>query len=155
MRQQLKRAETEREILKKATAYFARESHALREHREVRLDHSTWITQHRDSFPIVVHCDVLLVSTSGYYGSPSSRAERHQRIRHAVQQVNAESHGIYGRHKVAQVLHDHDDLESRYGNWACPVASARRSSPRRLQPTPRSNRPRTNWLKTSRPTHTT
>ena len=48
-----------------------------------------WITQHRDSFPVAVLCDVLLVSTSGYYGSlgrqPSSRAERHQRIRQAVQ----------------------------------------------------------------------
>ena len=79
-----------------------------------------WITQHRDSFPITVLCDVLLVSTSGYYGSlgrqPSSRADRHQRIQQAVQQVHAESHGIYGSHKVAQVLHDRDDLESACRN---------------------------------------
>ena len=51
-----------------------------------------WITQHRDSFPVAVLCDVLLVSTSGYYGSlgrqPSSRAERHQRIRQAVRDTS-------------------------------------------------------------------
>ena len=52
-----------------------------------------WITAHRDSFPISVMCDVLLVSTSGYYGSlgrkPGSRVERHRRIQHAVRQVHA------------------------------------------------------------------
>ena len=39
-----------------------------------------WITQHGDSFPIAVMCDVLEVSTSGYYASvdraPSPRAQR-------------------------------------------------------------------------------
>src|SRR5271154_4605512 len=67
-----------------------------------------WINQHRDSFPIAVMCDVLLVSTSGYYDSqgrqPSARAARHQRIQQAVQQVHAESHGIYGSQKVTEVL---------------------------------------------------
>ena len=44
-----------------------------------------WITKHRDSFPVAVMCDVLDVSTSGYYASrrpcaepagPASRADR-------------------------------------------------------------------------------
>ena len=52
-----------------------------------------WITRHRDLFPIAVMCDVLLVSTSGYYASlgrqSSPRGERHQRIQQAVQQVHA------------------------------------------------------------------
>ena len=67
-----------------------------------------WISQHRDSFPVAVLCDVLLVSISGDYGSlgrrPRSRAERHQRIRQAVQPVHAESHGTYGSHKVTRIL---------------------------------------------------
>jgi len=79
-----------------------------------------WITEHRDSFPITVLCDVLQVSTSGYYDSlgrePSPRARRHQRIRQAVRQVHAESYGIYGSQKVTEVLHDREDLESACRN---------------------------------------
>lgn len=74
-----------------------------------------WINTHRDSLPIAVMCDVLQVSTSGYYDSlqrqPGPRAERHQRIQQAVQQVHAESHGIYGSCKIADVLEKRDDLE--------------------------------------------
>lgn len=79
-----------------------------------------WITEHRDSFPIAVMCDVLLVSTAGYYDSlgrqPSPRTQRHQRIRQAVQQVHAESHGTYGSQKVARVLGVREDLESACRN---------------------------------------
>jgi len=75
-----------------------------------------WITQHRDSFPVAVMCDVLRVSTSGYYASlnreSSPRAQRHERIQQAVQQVHAESYGIYGSRKIAEVLEERDDLES-------------------------------------------
>ena len=75
-----------------------------------------WITEHRDSFPVAFMCQVLHVSTSGYYASldrtPSRRAQRHKRIQQAVQQVHAESHGIYGSRKVAEVLEERDDLES-------------------------------------------
>ena len=79
-----------------------------------------WITQHRDSFPVAVLCDVLQVSASGYYESlarqPGPRAERHQRIQQAVQQVHAESYGAYGSHKIAVVLSQRDDLESACRN---------------------------------------
>ena len=58
-----------------------------------------WITDHRDSFPVAVMCDLLKVSSSGYYDSidrpPSARAERHERIKQAVQQVHAKSYGIH------------------------------------------------------------
>ena len=82
-----------------------------------------WITKHRDSFPVAVMCDVLRVSTSGYYASldrePSPRAQRHERIQQAVQQVHAESFGIYGSRKIADELHlDHSDfisVKSAYG----------------------------------------
>ena len=79
-----------------------------------------WITQHRDSFPVAVMCDVLNVSPSGYYDSldrpPSARAERHERIQQAVQQVHAESHGIYGSYKVTEVMQQREDLESACRN---------------------------------------
>ena len=101
-----------------------------------------WITQHRDSFPVAVLCEVLLVSTSGYYDSlgrePGSRAERHQRIQHAVRQVHAESHGIYGGVKVAIVPRERDDLESACRNtvaatmWELGLASCVRKA---FQPT--------------------
>jgi putative transposase len=79
-----------------------------------------WIADHRDSFPVAVMCDVLNVSCSGYYDSldrqPSARAERHERLKQAVQQVHAESHGIYGSHKIAEVMQQREDLESACRN---------------------------------------
>jgi putative transposase len=79
-----------------------------------------WIAEHRDSFPVAVLCDVLNVSTSGYYEAlerpPSPRAERHQRIQEAVAQVHAESHGIYGSHKIAEELDKREELETACRN---------------------------------------
>jgi len=63
-----------------------------------------WISEHRDSFPVARMCEVLGVSTSGYYASvgrePSARVRRHERIKAAVAQVHAQSHGIYGSLKI-------------------------------------------------------
>jgi putative transposase len=74
-----------------------------------------WIQVHRDSFPIALMCEVLAVSKSGYYASlerpPSPRAERSQRIRAAVRQVHAQSHGIYGSAKIAQELAESEEFE--------------------------------------------
>ena len=84
-----------------------------------------WIQEHRDSFPIAVLCDVLQVSTSGYYDSltrpPSPRQQRRGRIQQAVQQVYVASHGNYGSYKIAAELHKRDDLETVCRNT---VASA-------------------------------
>jgi putative transposase len=86
-----------------------------------------WITENRDSFPVNMMCEVLNVSSSGYYDSmdrpPSERAKRHERIQLAVERVHAESHGVYGSVKVAEVLQKRDDLESACRNT---VASAMR-----------------------------
>jgi len=86
-----------------------------------------WIREHRDSFPIAVMCEVLGVSTSGYYASadrePSARARRHERIKVAVAQVHARSHGIYGSLKITQVLEQQDELERACRNT---VAAAMR-----------------------------
>ena len=63
-----------------------------------------WIHEHRDSFPVTVMCQVLQVAPSGYYDSldrePSRRAQRHERIKQSIQQVYAESYGIYGSLKM-------------------------------------------------------
>ncbi len=86
-----------------------------------------WIKEHRDSFPVAVMCGVLKVSPSGYYDSidrePSQRAVRHARIKESVQQVHAESHGIYGSLKIADQMQKRDDLESACRNT---VAAAMR-----------------------------
>ena len=81
---------------------------------------NAWITQHRDSFPITVMCDVLLVSTSGHYVSlgrqPSSLAERHQRIQHFIHQFHSEPHGTYGSHNVTRILRKRGELGSACRN---------------------------------------
>ncbi len=86
-----------------------------------------WIGQHRDSFPVAVMCRVLKVSPSGYYAAlgrePSPRAVRHERIKQSVATVHAQSHGIYGSHKIADQLQKRDDLESACRNT---VAAAMR-----------------------------
>ena len=79
-----------------------------------------WIREHRDSFPLAMLCQVLEISTSGYYAwldrEPSPRAQRQKRIQAAVRQVHAESHGIYGSQKVAHELAQRPDLESACRN---------------------------------------
>ena len=79
-----------------------------------------WIAEHRDSFPISVMCEVLNVSTSGFYDSvgraPSPRHERHELVQQAVRKVHAESHGTYGSRKIAHTLAQRDDLESACRN---------------------------------------
>src|SRR6476659_5645276 len=65
-------------------------------------------------------CRALRVSASGYYDwldrPPSPRAERHVKIQAVVQQVHAESHGIYGSVKIAKQLRERPDLESACRN---------------------------------------
>lgn len=132
LRKQLKRAELEREILKKATARrrrfdcpfgaFAKESLCP------FLDNrGAWIKDHCDAFPVIVMCDVLKVSSSGYYVArdrpPSRRAVRHERIKQSVVVAHADSHGIYGSIKVADQLRKRNDLESACRNT---VATAMR-----------------------------
>lgn len=86
-----------------------------------------WIGAHCDSFPVALMCEVLRVSTSGYYAAserePSPRQRRHERIQAAVAQVHAQSHGIYGSLKIARVLQEEDALESACRNT---VAAAMR-----------------------------
>jgi putative transposase len=65
-------------------------------------------------------CDLLDVSSSGYYASvdrePSPRAQRRERIDAAVRHVHAQSHAVYGSYKIAQELVKNDDLETACRN---------------------------------------
>lgn len=74
-----------------------------------------WIRAHRDTYPIKVMCQVLDVSTSGYYEAfgraPSQRAVRHLRILDSVRRVHAESRQIYGSRKIAETLDERLGLE--------------------------------------------
>jgi len=74
-----------------------------------------WIATNRDSFPIALMCEVLDVSTSGYYDAvdrpPSPRAQRRERINVSVRQVHADSQGVYGSGKVAKKLAQEEGLE--------------------------------------------
>jgi len=70
-----------------------------------------WIEEHRDSYPVAVMCEVLEVSTSGYYArvgrEPSPREQRRAAIAAAAEEAYHESGGIYGYRKV------HDDLQEQ------------------------------------------
>ena len=53
----------------------------------------------------------------GFNRPPSpARAQRHDQIQAAVQQVHAESHGIYGNHKIAREVDERPVLESACRN---------------------------------------
>jgi putative transposase len=79
-----------------------------------------WIHKHRDSFPIVLMCELLKVSRSGYYESIdrplSKRAERTAKIRQSIRQAFDENHGIYGSTKITEVLQERDELETACRN---------------------------------------
>ena len=71
-----------------------------------------WIQEQAHEFPIVQMCEVLALSSSGYYDwvgrEPSATAVRHQQITAAVKQSFGQSHKIYGHRKVHQdVVEDH------------------------------------------------
>ena len=78
-RREIKRLRMERDILKKAAAWFARESDSIpgKDSRRVKA--------HRAQFPIRVMCRVLGLSPSGYYAwlkrLPSNRARQDQALR--------------------------------------------------------------------------
>jgi len=67
-----------------------------------------WIKRHKRLFPTMVMCNVLKVSTSGYYGSikrnPSSGHIRRKAIAQAAAHSYFESNRIYGHRKVHRDL---------------------------------------------------
>ena len=82
-----------------------------------------WIDEHRDSYPVTVMCDVLKVSSSGYYAwgqrKPSRQTRRRQAITRAAVASYQQSGGIYGYRKV------HQDLQEQ--EIACCLETVRRA----------------------------
>lgn len=78
-------------------------------------------------YPVKLTCQVLGVSTSGYYDrcryQPGAQARRRARIRRDVRLVYEQSRGIYGSWKIADQMRQRDDLESACRNT---VAAAMR-----------------------------
>ena len=81
-----------------------------------------WIKEHDKDFPVAVMCEVLQLSTSGYYGwlvrKPSARQQRRQDIAQSAARFYFESKRIYGYRKVY-----HDLLEA---NVICCKETVRR-----------------------------
>lgn len=79
-----------------------------------------WISEHRDSFPVALMCQLLKVSRSGYYeslGRPrSKRSERTAKIHASVRQVFEASDTIYGPQKIAHELQQREELETACRN---------------------------------------
>jgi putative transposase len=79
-----------------------------------------WIKKYRDSYSTIMLCEVLQVSTSGYYrwagATPGRRAQRTASIQAAVKEVYEQSHGIYGSYKIAHKLQTEERLESACRN---------------------------------------
>ena len=65
-----------------------------------------WIKKHRRSYPLVLMCGMLEVSTSGFYEwlgrEPSQRQQRRDKIARVAARSYYESHRIYGYRKVWQ-----------------------------------------------------
>ena len=112
-RREIKRLRMERDILKKAAAWFARESDSIpgKDSRRVKA--------HRAQFPIRVMCRVLGLSPSGYYAwlkrPPSNRARQDQALREKIVQIWNENRRVYGRprlHAELRALRGTDEARS-------------------------------------------
>jgi putative transposase len=79
-----------------------------------------WIDEHKHVFAVSQMCRVLNVAKSGYYSrlqrQPSVRAQRSDEIKHAVQRLYDDSHGIYGSYKIADIMQQNDELKSACRN---------------------------------------
>jgi putative transposase len=79
-----------------------------------------WIKANRDSFTVTAMCDVLNVSSSGYYDwlkrKPGPRVRRTEAIKADVRKVYEESHGIYGSYKITQKLREDEQMETACRN---------------------------------------
>ena len=63
-----------------------------------------WIKEHEKEFTLIIMCDALNVSDSGYYAwigrKPSQRQQHRAELVERIQQVHQESHQIYGSPRI-------------------------------------------------------
>src|SRR5262249_23743157 len=97
LRRENKRLRLERELLKEATAFFARE--------RVRF---AFINAEKASLPVALMCRVLGVSRAGFYAwqsrSPSPRASEDRRLAVEVAAIHSASRRRYGSLRVHEEL---------------------------------------------------
>ena len=125
LRRELRRVEQERDILKKATAFFRPAERVI----------FAFILTEKAHYPVRTLCAVLQVSPSGYYAwrgrplvSPQVRANRALQAR--IRAIHAASHGRYGSPRIHRALQDDGE---RVG---------RRRMMRQMRLTPLRGRPR-------------
>ena len=95
-----RRLRMEKDILKKATAFFAKE----------KLMRYRFIDEHKKAWPVILMCDVLSVSRSGYYDwtgrSPSRRAQSNRKLDSRIHDIFARHRQRYGAPRITDALHD-------------------------------------------------
>lgn len=98
LKRELAEARMERDILKKATAYFAK----------AQLPGSALMTTLRAQYPLALLCRVLEVSRSGYYAwrhrRPSKRAQENARLEVAIRAAHVRTRQTYGPERLQAEL---------------------------------------------------
>ena len=68
----------------------------------------SFIREHRKAYSLARLCQILEVSSSGYYDwfdrPASTRSEEHRRLTHKIQHAHQQTHGIYGSPKIHRDL---------------------------------------------------
>ncbi|AWV89883.1 IS3 family transposase [Bradymonas sediminis] len=107
LKKKVRRLEQERAILKKAMSIFA-------DREQVRYE---VIESHRDEFPVTLLCEVLDVSTSGYYDwrkrPPSKRQQEDEALLNKIEDIHAKSRETYGSPRIHRVLKDEGRVVGR------------------------------------------
>ncbi len=107
LRKALNEARLERDILKKATAYFAQES----------LKKYALIEQWRQQFPIEAMCQVFGVSRSGYYNwvqhEPSDRKQSDERLKLEIKVAHIRTRETYGTRRLQTELAENGIIVGR------------------------------------------
>ena len=106
LKRELRQVKLEREILAKATAWFARETGSMPWRFE-------FVKAHQAEYPIATQCRVLGVSTSGYYAwlkrAPSARSKVNAELLEEIKKSHKKSDGTYGAPRI------HADLPKEMG----------------------------------------
>ncbi|TDP61550.1 transposase InsO family protein [Bradymonas sediminis] len=75
------------------------------------------IESHRDEFPVTLLCEVLDVSTSGYYDwrkrPPSKRQQEDEALLNKIEDIHAKSRETYGSPRIHRVLKDEGRVVGR------------------------------------------
>ncbi len=108
LKKQLREAEIERDILKKAVSIFSKSERATGA-ANIRVHEKAPIYVCRARHPVGKMCKAFKVSRSGYYQwfnrKPSARQVDKQSILQLIREMHKESKGRYGSPKITRELH--------------------------------------------------